>query len=434
VPKITSWGKVCTVDSSIAYPATLDDIKIAKNKPNLAIGLRRSYGTSCLLDNGNLIDMNRLRNVISFDNKKGIFHAHAGISLAEILSIIIPAGWFLPVTPGTKFVTLGGAIANDVHGKNHHINGTFAKYVKSIELQRSDTPLTICTPTKNKQMFNATVGGLGLTGVIQSAKIQLIPIRSTNLITEDIKFYNIDDFLTLSEESNDWPYTVAWVDCMSQGHSLGQGIFSRGKFIEDDELEYVPPQQKLSIPFDVPNFVLNTATVKMFNYLYYRKQFDDIKERLQNYDSFFYPLDSIHSWNRLYGKNGFYQYQCVIPKKDAKDTLEELLDVISSSGQGSFLAVLKTFGSIKSSGLLSFPMEGVTLALDFKNSDGILDLFSKLDDIVVSAKGRLYPAKDGRIPPALFKKFYPKWEELEDCRDSNINSKFWQSVLSDEKN
>ncbi len=419
---ICSWGRVRKIYTAFSKPQAIDEINLSKDKPNLAIGLARSYGDSCLLENGQLIETTRLRKLIYFNREKGILKAEAGISFTELLEIIIPAGWFLPVTPGTQFITLGGAIANDVHGKNHHIAGSFGNYVNSFELLCSDNKSIICSPTENTDLFNASIGGVGLTGIIKSAEISLIPIQSSYLDTETIKFNNIDEF-----------FTIAWVDCLANGSTLGRGLFSRAKFCEHGKLEYNRPKSLFSIPFEMPSFLLNKLSVKLFNYLYFGKQQQKIIKSIQSYRKYFYPLDKILNWNKLYGKNGFYQYQCVIPNNSRKTALAEILNIISQSGQGSFLAVLKTFGNISSPGLISFPMEGVTLALDFQNKPGVLELFAKLDVIVVRSGGRLYPAKDGRIPADIFKSFYPSWQKLEALRDPAINSLFWQHITKHEK-
>ena len=432
--KISSWGRVRKVSPEISKPVDLSTIKFVDSKPNLAVGLRRSYGDTCLLEDGQLIETTHLRKLISFDREKGILKAEAGISFTEILEIIIPAGWFLPVVPGTQFVTIGGAIANDVHGKNHHIAGTFGSYVKSFELLRSDKKSIICSPTENTDLFNATIGGLGLTGVIKIAKIQLIPIKSSYLATETIKFNNLDKFFEIADSSANWPYTVAWVDCLAHSASLGRGLFSRGKFCEDGNLEYKKPYGIFSIPFEMPSFLLNKLSVKIFNSLYFGKQRKKNIQAIHLYSDFCYTLDKILNWNRLYGKNGFYQYQCVIPNASRKTALAEILNIIAKSGQGSFLAVLKTFGNIKSLGLISYPMEGVTLALDFQNKPGVLELFAKLDKIVTNAGGRLYPAKDGRIPVDIFKSSYHDWQKLESLRDPAINSLFWEKIIHHDKN
>lgn len=394
-------------------------------------GLGRSYGDSCLNDGGLLVGTERLDHYIAFDSDQGILRCEAGVSFDEILKLIVPKGWFLPVTPGTKFVTVAGAIANDVHGKNHHISGNFGHHVMQFELLRSDGSKIICSPNENIEFFDSTIGGLGLTGLITWAEFKLKKISSSYIDQEQIQFRSLKDFFSLSHESEkDFEYTVAWVDCVNTKDDV-RGIFIRGnhsKNTQDLSIHRDPGIK--TIPFYFPEIALNHFSVKAFNKLYFHKNLSSIKNNTVHYDPFFYPLDSIHHWNRIYGKRGFLQYQLVVPfKQDSGKALEEIFQILQKSQMGSFLAVLKTFGSIASTGWMSFPQEGVTLALDFANyGDRLYRTLEQCDTIVREAKGRVYPAKDARMSKESFASFYPRASEFEKYVDPQFSSSFWRRV------
>lgn len=395
----------------------------------LPYGLGRSYGDSCLNDPGTILITTALNRLIDFNPSKGLLTCEAGVTLEDILNFIIPRGWFLPVTPGTKFVTLGGAIANDVHGKNHHRDGTFGNHVLSFNLLRSSGERLTCTPHENFDIYRATIGGLGLTGLILSATIKLKKIPSAWIDMESIRYQNLDEFFKIAAESDEgFLYTVAWIDGLAKGKSLGRGIFMRGNHA------YTPnplpaPARKLTVPFNAPSIALNHYSIKAFNEVYYHRQKEDRVKSMVTPDSFFYPLDTIHHWNRIYGRRGFFQYQCVIPEKNAEDGMREILEKISQSGEGSFLAVLKKFGDISSPGLLSFPIPGATLALDFSNKGKkTLKLFESLDDVVKKYSGRVYPAKDARMSAASFQAYFPQWKEFAQYIDPKFSSSFWRRV------
>ncbi|MDB5582218.1 MAG: FAD-binding oxidoreductase [Bradyrhizobium sp.] len=431
---ILSWGRTPRTAMRVARPSFPDElfplVKQGAAPPHglLAGGLRRSYGDSCLNDGGALIEMTGLDRFIRFDRTSGLVEAEAGVSLAAILNVAIPAGFFLPVTPGTKFVTLGGAIANDVHGKNHHRAGTFGRWIRSLTLLRSDGSEHIVAAEDTTGLFAATVGGLGLTGVITRAALQLVPIASSDMATETIPFGNLKEFFALSAESDaSHDYTVAWIDCLAKGDSLGRGIFTRARHASDGELRAKPPGGP-AVPFDAPGFLLNRLTIAAFNEAYFRLA-GRARQATLSYDPFFYPLDAIGGWNRLYGPRGFFQYQSVVPPGVAAEATAEMLRIIADAGQGSFLAVLKTFGDVVSPGLLSFPMQGTTLALDFANRGGpTLWLLDRLDAIVREAGGRLYPAKDGRLPPAMFRAGYPALDRFTPQIDPGMSSTFWRRM------
>lgn len=402
------------------------------NQTLLPHGLGRSYGDSCLNNGGSLLLTRGLNRYIAFDSDQGVLRCEAGVSLAEILDLVVPRGWMLPVTPGTKYVTVGGAIANDVHGKNHHRQGTFGRHVRAFELVRSDGSRQVCSPTENEALFGATIGGLGLTGLITWAEIQLRPIQSTLIESDTVKFANLAEFFQINTESErDFEYTVAWMDCHASGASLGRGHYIRGNHAHA-QLNPRPWKQgspKLAVPFDLPGFVLSPPTIKLFNFAYYHRQFRRVKQQLGGFDPFFYPLDAIRNWNRIYGRRGFFQYQFVLPLTDSTDLVSELFKRISRSGEGSFLAVMKTFGDVESPGWMSFPRPGITLALDFRNAgEKTLRLFRSLDEIVDEAGGALYPAKDARMSGDSFRRAYPRFDEFSQHIDPRFSSSFWRRV------
>lgn len=430
--RFESWGRYPKAHQRL-LPLTWrsDPLPLPKDGPVLAVGLGRSYGDACLNDGGTLLTARGLSRWIDFDEASGVVRCEAGVSLAELLALAVPKGWFLPVSPGTQFVTVGGAIANDVHGKNHHVAGTFGRYVRAFELLRSDGSRLLCTPTENAELYAATIGGLGLTGLITWAEVALQPSPNAWMETESVRFGNLEAFFALSAESADWPYSVAWVDCLAKGAQLGRGLFSRGRHAAPfDGATRKVASGMISVPVDAPGFLLNRLTVQAFNALYYRKQRAKVLEARVHYRPFFYPLDALGHWNRLYGKRGLLQWQCVVPV--GTDAIRRILEEISRAGEGSPLAVLKTFGEVASPGLLSFPRPGVTLALDFRNRGSrTLALLDRLDAIVREHQGALYPAKDARMSGATFRQGFPQWERLAALADPRFSSSFWRRVTAD---
>ncbi len=428
----TSWGNVIREPHEIAsLPNRHAEFPETKSKASvLPYGNGRSYGDSCLNVGAALIPTRCLDRFIAMDAERGIVTCEAGVLLDEIIRMTIPSGWFVPVTPGTRFVTLGGAIANDVHGKNHHRTGTFGRHILRFELLRSDGRRLMCSPSENPEWFAATIGGLGLTGVITWAALQLRRIPGPVMNVETIRFSNLEEFLRLQSESDrDFEYTVAWVDCLGKGSQLGRGWLERANHGSTKPATRRRAQSHgLDVPFAPPFSLVNAASLRLFNTLYYHRPRPRHSDRW--FESFFYPLDAIGNWNRLYGPRGLYQYQCVIPDAAGPSATAALLDAIARSGQGSFLAVLKVFGDLESPGMLSFPRKGLTLALDFPNRGQPLDrLFGKLDAIVESAGGRLYPAKDGRMPGKLFREGFPRWREFTQFMDPRCSSSFWRRVV-----
>jgi len=427
-----SWGRYPKATPAAVYRVHWTDESLPDDSHSLLpYGNGRSYGDSCLNDGGALLDMRGLDRILGIDRHTGILRCEAGVLLADILSLVVPMGFFLSVTPGTRFVTVGGAIANDVHGKNHHRTGTFGQHVLRLALRRSDLGIVLCSPTENTELFRATIGGLGLTGTILWAEMQLRAIANPAVDSETIRFANLDAFFDLSEESDqDYEYTVAWIDCLARGKSLGRGLFMRGNHASPQDRLPLQRYGTRTFPADPPLPMVNGWSLRAFNTLYYRKQLASRTRSLTHYEPFFYPLDGILHWNRLYGRRGFLQYQCAVPLDSAKDSIRALLDTISGAHQGSFLAVLKIFGDRPSPGLLSFPRPGATLALDFPNQgQRTLDLLSQLDTIVASAGGAVYPAKDARMSGEHFRQYFPRWEEFQHHIDPRFSSSFWRRVI-----
>lgn len=421
----TSWGGLPEQPQIKKTISWRDQLPGVFGDAGLVVGMGRSYGDVPLSINGIVASARGLDRLLGFDSSTGLLHCEAGVSLGEILAFALPRGWSLPVVPGTQFCTVGGATANDVHGKNHHARGTFGRHVKSLLLQRSSGEQLHCSSQANVDWFSATIGGLGLTGVILELEIQLSRVDGPWLDTETIKFGELDEFFSLSEESDSsHEYNVAWIDCLSRK--------SRGHFTRANHSAAADPVSAhgtlFSVPFAPPVSPVNRFTLKAFNSLYYHRQQVSRRSGRESLVAWNFPLDRLNQWNRLYGKRGFRQYQCVVPEPAIKD----LLACIRQSGDGSFLAVLKMFGDLASPGLLSFPRPGTTLALDFpwRGAD-TLALFKRLDQIVAAANGAIYPAKDAHMSGEDFRRAYPAWEQLEQHRDPVLKSQFWQRVTGE---
>jgi FAD/FMN-containing dehydrogenase len=396
----------------------------------LPVGAGRSYGDVCLLENGTLLKTRGMDRLLHFDPQTGVLCCEAGVTLAEILDFAVPRGFFLPVTPGTKYVTVGGAIANDIHGKNHHVAGTFGCHVLRFELVRSDGARFVCSPAENADWFSATIGGMGLTGLMTWAEIRLRPIVSRKIQYKGIKFVGIEEFVALSKVSTPIEYTVSWIDCVATGNNFARGIFMQGDHAEAPAQLTVSKEPWLTLPMDVPEFALNRFSIGLFNTLYYNKQFGKEKTGLVDYEPFFYPLDSLLQWNRMYGKSGLLQFQCVLPwEADQQMGIVKILKAITASGLASFLAVIKVFGDVPSPGMMSFPAPGITLALDFPiRAEVSFDLLDRLARITMEHGGRMYPAKDARMTAEQFQAFYPQWQDFARYIDPAFDSAFWQRV------
>lgn len=392
----------------------------------------RSYGDTCLNNGGVLLDTAALSSVIEFDRERGMLRCEAGTTIADILALIVPHNWFLPVTPGTKQVSIGGAIAHDIHGKNHHRAGTFGRYVKRFELLRSSGERLICSSEENADLFAATIGGMGLTGLITWAEFQLKRIPGPAIAVERMPFRNLDEFLALAITADrEYEYTVAWLDSGFRPGHFGRGILLCGNSAESGvtQPDLTPPRTR-SLPLTVPNLFLNRPTIRAMNGIYYRLQIRHPEKELIDFEPFFYPLDAISNWNRVYGSSGFLQYQCVVPYAE-HEAVQEIFGRIARSGLAAVLTVLKVFGDLTSPGMLSFPRAGITVAIDFpfRGSD-TLRLLDELDEVTRAARGAVYPAKDARMSSAAFQDYFPQWEAFARFVDPKFSSSFWRRVTN----
>lgn len=424
-----SWGRYPAAThrnvSQVSWEDQLSQLlRQAEDASLLPFGLGRSYGDSCLNDGRDLLDCSQLNRVRDFDWDTGLVRVEAGMSLADLLQIIVPHGWFLPVTPGTKFVTIGGAIANDVHGKNHHRAGTFGLHVERMLIYRSDQGAVECTPMEREDLYRATIGGLGLTGIVAWADVRLKRIRGNTISAEFLPFQGLEEFRALSNASdNSFEYTVAWIDCLSGTHL--RGIFFRGNH-HDANLSSA--RRNYSVPIELPDILLNQGTVGLLNRAYYRLHAGRSGQSVMHYDAFFYPLDSVLNWNRIYGKRGMVQYQCVVPHEQI-EIFTQMIEMVSHSGHSCFLSVVKQFGGVKSPGMLSFPRPGFTLALDLPMlGTSTLKLFDRLDEVILAAGGALYPAKDSHMSKPMFQSAFPNFREFGSFIDPKLSSSFWRRV------
>ena len=438
-PAFESWGRYPKLDAKVVPLNWTCDFPLRPPPATrmLPVGAGRSYGDVCLLAHGTLLrtrgpglsgGMDRL---LDFDPVTGILCCEAGTTLGEILDFAVPRGFFLPVVPGTKYVTVGGAIANDIHGKNHHGSGTFGRHVQRFELLRSDGRQLICSAAQNTDWYAATIGGMGLTGLIAWAEVKLRPIVSRRVQYMGIKFSGVDEFVALSARNSKSEYTVAWIDCVGTGNNFARGIFMVGDHATAAGPLKRSKASKLALPLDLPGVMLNRHSVGLVNTLYYYKQRGKIKSGLVDYEPFFFPLDRLGHWNRMYGKSGLLQFQCVLPWEEDHRGLVEILKSITKSGLASFLAVLKVFGDVPSPGMMSFPKPGITLALDFPiRHEATFDLLERLAAITLEHKGRMYPAKDATMTAAQFQAFYPQWKKFATYIDPAFDSAFWQRVTA----
>lgn len=408
--KISGWGRRPLIEATAwrlqddhQFKACLDS-----GFSGCAHGLGRSYGDSAVASQ--ILDMRTYDHFLDFDDNSGVIACQAGVSLDEVLKVSVPKGWFLSVTPGTKFVTVGGCIASDVHGKNHHAVGCFSQFLLWLDLMLPNGDVIRCSKGENAEAFLATCGGMGLTGIILRAAIQLQPISSSYIDQETIKTTGLEHTLEMFEQTASADYSVAWIDCLAKGEQQGRCILTTGTHSTVGELD-VHSAGKLSIPVDFPTITLNSLSIKAFNTLYYHKEQKDVSRAVVHYDPYFYPLDKLHNWNKMYGKNGFIQYQFVVPYEAGLKALRSALNAMAESGKASFLAVLKHLGA-ENNNYLSFPMEGYTLAVDFKWHPELPGLISVLNDIVLNYGGRIYLAKDGMMGAEMLRKTYPHLEQF----------------------
>jgi FAD/FMN-containing dehydrogenase len=425
--QVSSWGRLSAEPHRWTVLSDRSSVAQAIREGGLPFGNGRSYGDVCLNSGGTLWSTRGLDRFIAFDREAGIVECEAGVLLKDILDVVLPGGWFLPVVPGTQFITVGGAIANDVHGKAHHAAGSFGDQILGLELVRTDGQVIHCSPEENVGWFRATVGGLGLTGVITRARLRLRRVAGPWLDAQTIPFESLEDFFRLSSEAKaSHEYTVSWIDCVSGGR--GRGVFFRGNHA--DRTETVAARRPRTFPVTPPVSLINSLSLRVFNFAYYRLNSWKNGSASQYYVPFFFPLDNLLEWNRIYGPRGFFQYQSVVPPSTQLETTRAMLHEIARSGLGSFLAVLKTFGDRPAPGLLSFPMPGTTLALDFPNQgERTLALFERLDAIVADAGGRLYPAKDARMPRRMFEAGYARLNDYLHYLDPGISSSMSRRLL-----
>ena len=434
--RLANWGNYPVIscdETTFSQEDQIQDI-LSSHSSVIARGNGRCYGDASLATNS--VSTLKYDKVLAFDTTNGVFECQSGITLDQILAIIVPQGWFLPVTPGTKFITVGGAVASDVHGKNHHVDGSFSGHIIEMDVITGKKESITCSTLQHPDLFWATCGGMGLTGIITRVKFNLKKIETSYIKQKQIKARNLDHLIRLFEEHNDYTYTMAWIDCLQKGDTFGRGILIVGEHATKDQLSpqqataplELPKKRPLTVPFNLPSFALNTLTVKAFNWLYYAK---NTKQEINNvipYEPFFYPLDAILHWNRGYGKAGFVQYQFVLPL-EKREGLVAILQRISDKGWGSFLAVLKVFGHQDS--LISFPREGYTLALDFPVRKGLFSFLDELDELVLKYGGRLYLSKDARMKKEVFWQSYPNAQQFADIVKAYNGDRIFHSVQSE---
>lgn len=426
--KLSGWGRYPKIDSSpLNFSNTKQLREVTKNHETvIAYGNGRSYGDSALAEVH--APMQCINAILSFDTNTGLLTCEAGVLLSDIVKKFLPQGWFLKVTPGTKLITVGGAIASDVHGKNHHIEGCFSQCIKEFDLLLTDGSIITCSPHENSDWFYASCGGMGLTGIIVRTSFYLKKVNSQWINQTTIKTKNLEDTFKAFETHANSPYSVAWIDCLAKGPSLGRSLLMLGEFSNDGDLDYTP-KAKINLPFNLPSWALNQFSVKLFNSLYYQRVRAPISKQKVGIDKFFYPLDAIENWNRVYGSNGFIQFQFILPKANSSKGLTEILERISGAAMGSFLAVLKLYGP-SNKNWLSFPIEGYSLALDFKMQPKLLPFIDALSQLVAQYDGRVYLAKDALIKKDTFELGYPNIDQFRRFRHKHALNKHFSSLQS----
>ena len=429
--ELAGWGRYPRVGCELATLRREDELCQRLGASTLiARGNGRSYGDAAL--NPELtLSMLAMDRLLSFDAEQGLLECEAGVLLRDLLALYAPRGWFPPVVPGTAEVTVGGMVAADVHGKNHHGDGSFGSHVESFRLATGSGDILTCSRDRNPDLFRATVGGMGLTGVVLSVRFRLCRIESEYVRAETLGTADLDATMATLAASNDWRYSVAWIDPSAKGSILGRGLVTRGDFATDATAASRPtPASRRQLPSPALLSVgLNQASVRMFDALYHRVGRFRSGLRPIHYRSFFFPLDRVRGWNRLYGRRGFVQYQCVLPVAQSSRGLRAILEHVASSGHLAYLGVLKFFGR-QGEGLLSFPMSGYTLALDFPMRSGTVDLLDSLDEITASHGGRVYLAKDACCRPDHLREGYANLESFAEVRRAAMNGCEFSSVMS----
>ncbi len=434
--EIGGWGNFPKLKATVFRPSSEAELinQQVDLRSSIPRGAGRSYGDSSL--NQSILGSIGLASTLNFDSEAGIFTCQSGKMLCDILDEVVPKGFFLPVTPGTKFITIGGAIAADIHGKNHHVDGCFSQHVSWIKLLLADGSVKNCSRDENANLFWATCGGMGLTGFILEAEFKLKRIETSKIINRTIKCENLGEVIDNLLQHENYTYSVAWIDCGTTGQNLGRSLLYLGEHATKEQVptdnlsQYKTPSPKVGLPFNLPNWTLNKWTVKVFNALYYGKVRAKDSTAIVRFEPYFYPLDVANNWNRLYGSNGFAQYQFVIPMDGAKEGMTQVLEEIAASGQSSFLAVLKLFGE-QNEGWLSFPKRGLQLALDFPINNKSLALMDRLDDMIQEMNGRSYLAKDSRMKKAFFEAGYPKLDAFKKLKKEIDPEGKFRSLQSD---
>ena len=436
--KLAGWGNFPAGETDLQYAnnAGVIGAQLCKGAV-IARGAGRSYGDAAVGADKTL-NLQGLDRFIAFDPASGELTVEAGVSLQDVIATMLPRGFFPAAVPGTQYVTVGGMVAANIHGKNHHKSGGFGRHVRRLSLLQADGRVVSCSRQENTALFHATLGGMGLTGIVLDASFQLIPVQTAYMRQETLVAPDLDSVMTTFEASRDWTYSVAWIDGLAKGRSLGRSLFYRGEHAGLAELDarqraapLTPPQsRRLSVPFFFPGRSLNRATVKAFNGLYWWNGARHRGMRIADLGSFFFPLDGISNWNRIYGRRGFIQHQSVIPKPQSRTAIASMLELIARRGNPSFLTVLKLLGP-DNDGFLSFPMEGYTLAIDFPVSPDTLSLAQELDDIVARHGGRLYLAKDARQARAMADMGYPDIDRFRSLRRESGAALRFRSLQSE---
>ncbi len=431
--KISGWAQYPKINAKIVSPNSINELTKAISMNNaIARGNGRSYGDSSISEQ-NTICMKNFNKIIDFDMQTGLLTVESGVLLSQIIDKYLTEGWFPKVSPGSKFVTVGGMVACDVHGKNHHKDGSFGNYIEWLDIITSEGEIKRCSKKNNSELFNWTIGGMGLTGTIIRVAFYLHPVRTSWIKQKTIPAKNIEHAFEIFEKTLDTTYSVAWIDCLSSGNNLGRSLIMLGEHAEISDLKSDMKKKplalknkfKIRVPFNFPSFILNSITIKIFNFFYYLMGKKKEGYKIVDYDTFFYPLDYIEDWNKIYGQKGFAQFQCVIPLKNSLVGIRELLETISRSKSNSFLTVLKRFG--KQDNYLSFPVEGYTLSLDFPITKNNLDLMNQLDEITIKHKGQFYLAKDSRLNKDTFKRSDTKFEKYSKFRSPKMKKTFSSS-------
>lgn len=430
------WGRYPLIDAKLKSPSSIKELVKEIYKSNaIARGNGRSYGDSSISKH-NTISMKNFNRMSEFDSKTGLLIVESGVLLSEVIKTFLPRGWFPKVTPGSKYVSVGGMVACDIHGKNHHKDGSFGKYVKWIDIITTDGKIKRCSKKINSELFYWTIGGMGLTGIITQIAFYLHPVNTSWIKQKTISAKNINHTFEIFEKNLNSTYSVAWIDCLSKGNKLGRSLVMLGEHANISDLSpgmknkplSIINKKKIRIPFNFPSFILNSFSIKMFNFIYYLIGEKTKEYKLVDYDTFFYPLDYVLDWNKIYGKKGFAQFQCVLPLESASTGIHNLLEKISQSNSNSFLTVLKRFG--KQDSYISFPMEGYTLTLDFPISKKNINLMKQLDDITLRHNGRFYLAKDSRVNKDIFKSSDSRFEKYSKFRTS-VMKKTYSSAQSE---